>query len=171
MAGRTSKYYTHVKPRFNDIAKWCKRGASDIEIIKALGIGKSAFYDYLNKYTELSELIKTNRINPVEEIKCALYKRATGFSYKEKKVVTQCSNYTKQQLEALMKAGVSIKELGTPFITKIEESTKYALPDPASAMILLKHWAKEEGWTNDPQSLEIKKEELELKKEKQESEW
>ena len=38
-------------------------------------------------------------------------------------------------------------------------------------MILLKHWAREEGWTNDPQSLELKKEELELKKEKQESEW
>lgn len=171
MAGRKSKYYTHVKPRFNDIAKWCKRGATDKEIIKALGIGKSAFYEYLEKYKELSELIKTNRVNAVEEIKCALYKRAIGFKYKEKKVITQRSNYTEKQIIALEEAGIDVEKLGTPFITKIEETEKQALADPASAMILLKHWAKEEGWTNDPQSLELKKEELELKKEKQESEW
>lgn len=45
-----------------------------------------------------------------------------------------------------------------------ERYTKAALPDPASAMILLKHWAKDEGWTSDPQQLELRKQELELKK-------
>ena len=40
---------------------------------------------------------------------------------------------------------------------------RYCMPDPASCMILLKHWAKDEGWTNDPATLALRKKELEIK--------
>jgi len=52
----------------------------------------------------------------------------------------------------------------------VQTYEKYALPDPASAMILLKHWDKDNEWCNDPASLKIKKEELKLKKKQMESE-
>ena len=55
-------------------------------------------------------------------------------------------------------------------MVRTEIYEKQALPDPASAMILLKHWARDEGWTNDPATLELRKQELELKKQKQEEE-
>ena len=49
--------------------------------------------------------------------------------------------------------------------TEVRQVTKYYPPDPASCMILLKHWAKGEGWTNDPQMLKLKEKELKLKQE------
>ena len=109
-----------------------------------LGIGKSAYYDYLNKYTEFSDLIKNNRIDAVEEIKNALFKRAVGFQYIE----------TKESKNIDEKGMVSVKT---------EKITKTVVPDPASCMILLKHWDKKQGWTNDPAVLELKKKELKLK--------
>lgn len=145
--GRKGKYETHVLPRFSDIAHWCEIGASDKEIWEMLGISSSTFYDYQNKHAEFSELIKSNRKRPVMEIKAALYRRAVGFTYEETR-----ESYSEKD-----------------GITRVT-ITKTALPDPASAMILLKHWAKDEGWTNDPAQLEIRKQELQLKREQAEKE-
>lgn len=74
------------------------------------------------------------------EIKAALFKRAVGFQYEESEEIRDSDGGWRKR---------TVK--------------KTALPDPASAMILLKHWAPEEGWTNDPAMLEIRKRELELK--------
>lgn len=142
--GRKTKYETHVEARFEEIKKWCKRGATDKEIMKSLGISKNAFYDYKNKYKEFNDLIKNNRIYAVEEIKNALFKRAIGFQYIETKEIN------------------SVDEDGLKSF-KTEKTTKTVVPDPASCMILLKHWARDEGWTSDPAILELKKKELELK--------
>ena len=49
-------------------------------------------------------------------------------------------------------------------ISKAAEEV-YIPPNATSAIYLLKHWGKLRGYTNDPLSLELKKEELELKKE------
>lgn len=141
------KYYTHVLPRFDEIRKWCEIGATDKEIISLLGVSTSAFYRYKDKHREFRELLKESRRVPVMEIKAALYRRATGFTYEEVTRVEDSEGYSK--------------------VTKVK---KHALPDPASAMILLKHWAKDEGWTNDPAQLEIRKQELQLKREQAERE-
>ena len=138
-----SKYETHVKSRFKEIKDWCQNGATDKEIIELLHISKDTFYKYLNKYADFSDLIKENRKIPIQEIKNALYKRAIGFRYTETKVSTTTDRD------------------GMPII-KEEETTKHALPDPTSCLILLKHWDKEHGWTNDPMLYELKKRKLEL---------
>lgn len=140
--GRRDKYETHVKARFDEIRRWCEIGATDKEIIEMLGISTSAFYAYQNKHSEFMELLKSSRKKPVMEIKAALYRRAVGFTYEEVRE-------TYSDKDGLVRTTI----------------TKPALPDPASAMILLKHWAKDEGWTNDPAQLEIRRQELELRKE------
>ena len=145
--GRQDKYASHVKARFDEIRKWCEIGATDKEIIKLLGISTSAFYRYKERQSEFRELLKDSRRVPVLEIKAALYRRATGFVYEETTTTEDSDGYSKT---------VTVR--------------KQALPDPASAMILLKHWAKDEGWTNDPQQLEIKRQELELRKQQAERE-
>lgn len=147
MAGRKGKYQTHVRPRFDEIREWASIGATDKEIAASLGIAESTYFDYKAKHKEFSELIKKARKVPVMAIKAALFHRATGYAYSENKKIYDG-------------AGQLIKE---------EVYTKQALPDPACAMILLKHWAKDEGWTNDPASLELRKKELELKEKQAEA--
>lgn len=142
MAGRPSKYDSHVKPRFAEIMEWLQAGATDAEIADNLGIHKSVFCKYKKQYNELNELCKNGRRKAVQVIKAALFKRATGFTYTESKLVEDSDGNWKR-----------------------ETYQKAALPDPASAMILLKHWDKEHGWTNDPATLELRKQELELRKE------
>lgn len=146
MAGRPNKYFTHVRPRFNEIAEWLESGATEKEICDNLGINAKVFCKYKNEHKELNDLVKNARRKPVQAIKAALFKRATGYHYQETTTV--------------------MSEKGTQVTTY----NKYLPPDPASAMILLKHWDKETEWTQDPATLKLKKEEFEFKKEHAESE-
>ena len=160
-----SKFESHVKPRFNEIKQWLLAGASDEEVYKNLGISKNTFYQYLNKYSDFKDLVKKNRINPVQQIKAALFKKAIGFDYQEQRITETYLDLTNEQKEVLSECGFNAKEFGKIKTIRKETFKRKALPDAASCMILLKHWAKDEGWTNDPQSLEIRKQELEIKKE------
>ena len=158
--GRPNKYDTDVKPRFAEIQEWLQIGATDREIADNLGINKATMCEYKKKYSEFNELIKSGRKQPVQAIKAALFKRATGFSYSEKKEIRKAIVITEGD------------EKIPAELVQTETYTKYALPDPASAMILLKHWDKEQEWTQDPAVLKLKKKEFELKKEHMESgEW
>lgn len=144
--GRKNRYFTHVKPRFDEITEWLKLGASDKEIYENLGISKSAFYDYQSKYKEFMDVLKSGRKSPVQQIKAAMLKNAVGFDYSEMQVIYEPDEY------------------GNMVESRRVVTTKHSKPDPASGMILLKHWAKDEGWTNDPAQLKLRREELELKK-------
>lgn len=145
--GPKKRYETDVKPRFNEIKKWCELGASEKEIADNLGIAQSTWYDYKNKHKELSENVKKWRKRPVQEIKAALYRRAIGFSYSEIKETENSNGFS-----------------------QTERYTKTALPDPTAAMMLLKHWDNETEWTGDPAMLRLKKKELEIK-EKESEDW
>ena len=160
---RPNKYETHVKSKFDDIKKWLELGATEKEIAKNLGIAESTFMDYKNKFPEFSDFLKENRKKPVQEIKAAMLKRALGFQYTEKKTIKQKT----------VIIGMNEEEIPAVVI-KTEETVKTALPDPTCGLILLKHWDKDKDgnakWTSDPASLEIKKEELKIKKEQAENE-
>lgn len=145
--GRPSNYERSVKARFSEIYEWLQCGATDKEIAENLGINSKVFGRYKKRYSDLNDLIEKGRRKPVLEIKAALYRRATGFTYTESKYTEDDEGHWKK-----------------------ETLTKTALPDPTSAMMLLRHWDKENEWTNDPAQLELKKQELELKKKHMESE-
>ena len=97
-----------------------------------------------------------------------MLKRALGFEYEEKKVTTTTIEYPDEIDEILKDCNLDVTKM--PKQVKTEVTKKIVLPDVAACLILLQHWAKDEGWTRDPQALELKKKELELKKEKIESE-
>jgi hypothetical protein len=153
MAGRPNKYETNVKPRFDEILEWLQIGATEKEIAENLGVNQKVFCKYKKQYSELNDLIKKGRKAPVQAIKAALYKRATGFTYTEKKVIRK----------QIVLDGEDEQSIPATLV-QTEEYTKCALPDPTSALMLLKHWDHEQEWSGDPASLKIKKEELELKK-------
>lgn len=83
--GRRNKYDTDVRPRFGEIREWIESGATDKEVAANLGIAYGTLYEYKNRYPEFNELYKKARKVPVRQIKAALFKRATGFSYSEKR--------------------------------------------------------------------------------------
>ena len=151
IAGRKNKYETLVKPKFDEIKKLVDSGATDKEIITFLGINKSTFYDYINQFSDFSDLMRSNRMEKVEILKNTLFKKACGFQYEEKK-------------ESINANGENSTEV----------FTKTCLPSETAMLILLKHWDKNEDgstkWMNDPATFELKKEELKFRKEKLEEE-
>lgn len=165
---RTSLYEERVKSRFSEISEWLKAGATEKEVYKNLRVGKDAWFKYKREHEDLKNLINNARKEPVLKIKAAMLKRALGFEYEEKKVTTTTIEYPDEIDEILKDCNLDVTK--TPKKVKTEITKKIVLPDVAACLILLQHWAKDEGWTRDPQALELKKKELELKKEKIDSE-
>lgn len=140
--GRKNAYETVIKPRFDDILKWLRSGATEEQICKNLGISQQTFYKYKQENTEFSEFLIKGRQNLVEQLRGALIKKALGFDYSESKVTTKVVDGQEQ-------------------ITT-EITTKAALPDVAALNLCLKNYDPE-NWANDPQALKLKEKELELK--------
>lgn len=145
--GRKSAYENKIKPYFPEIMEMCK-SMTDRQIAEALGVSCSTFMKYKAEKKEFSELLKRGRQNLVAELKSILIKKAKGFSYKEKKLISDGSNVVRQEI--------------------VE---RYAQPDVAAINLLLKNYDKE-NWANDPQMIELRKKELELKERQIENnEW
>lgn len=145
MAGRPSKYETHIKPHLEHIKKWAEQGATERQIAKQLGVAYSSFCLYKNKYSELSDLLKQKDMKPlVEEVKGKLVQLAMGFEYKEKK------EYIKEDPET----GNKVKYL--------EITTKQALPDRNAIYGVLNLYDPE--YKKDKAYYELKKQDLELRR-------
>lgn len=118
---------------------------------KKLDISISAFKRYKNSYPELAEKIEEGRILLAEKVKATLRKKSEGFYYKETK-----RTYTVDE------EGNQIGEM------KVEEVEKYAPPDTGASHLLLKNI--DPNWKNDDQAtLSLKREKLELEKQKAEA--
>lgn len=141
-----SKYETHVKPRFKEIEQWIGQGATQAIIAKKLGITERTLRTYLKKFSDFSDLYKSGQIDLVEDLRGILFKKAKGFQYTETEKTVEFGKVTKEVIK-----------------------TKTVLPDVAAINLLLKNYDKD-NWANDPQLLELKKEELKLKKEAAENE-
>ena len=137
---RRDKYELYVKPYLKQIKEWCGSGATEKEICTALGIGVSTFNEYKNKHKELLEALRAGRQRVVIEIKAALYKKAIGFHYEEKKGVRRNGE-----------------------VVNIEVYQRYCPPDPVSAAMLLRNYDKD--WRDkDAITSDVKKQEMELRK-------
>ena len=149
--GRKDAYETKIKPRFDEIREWLINGANNDKIIHNLGISKKTFYKYLSEKSEFLHLIKNGRITIVAELRSALIKKAKGFDYTETKIIEREDPDTGDKIKT------------------IETYNKKSLPDVAALNLALKNYDPE-NWSNDPQGDAIKREELEMKKQKLEKE-
>lgn len=138
--GRKCKYEEYVRPRLKQIEEWARSGATEDEICTALGIAKSTFYDYKNKYSELSAALRTGRQCVVLDIKAALLRKAVGFEYEEKR---------------------GVKKGGDLVTTEVYK--RYSPPDPTAATMLLRNY--DPDWRDrDTATTDFKRQELEIKK-------
>lgn len=149
--GRKNKYESHVKPYLADIPKWYET-MTEGQIAKKLGVSSSAFEVYKNQNPELVECLQKGKDILVDELKDTLRTKAKGFHYKETK---------RTYIEG--PDGEPIGEV------KVEEVEKYAVPDTGAIHLLLKNL--DENWRNDDKAtMDLKREKLELDKQKAESE-
>lgn len=146
--GRKSRYETHVKPYLQQISEWYQDLDEKQIAVERLGIAVSTFEKYKREHPELVEALKKGRQSLVIELKAALKKKAKGFTYEEKKT--------------------TIRDDGGKKITTIEKFQKYAPPDTGAIHLLLKNLDPE--WTNDDQTtIDLKREQMELAKQKAEN--
>lgn len=142
--GRPNKYFTHVQPRLNEIADMSLT-MTDEQICKALGVGKSAWCEYKNTYSELVDALNKGRSQLVTDLRNSLIYRAKGYKYIERK--------------RIIENGVVVRE---------EEYEKTQPADVGAIHLCLKNYDRG-NWSNDWDALELKKQELEIKKQNSEN--
>lgn len=143
--GRKSKYNDHVLPYLDKIREWKKVGATDKKIQEVLGISKTVFYEYLDKYPEFKNARKKGVAEFCLDLRGELAKLATKHTLETKK------QYIKVDQETGNKTQYT------------EITTREVDADPAAINLLLKNLDKDD-WANDPQNLSLKQQELELRK-------
>lgn len=140
MAGRKSKYDSYVRPHLKQITEWARSGATEKEISDALGVALSTFSEYKKQYSELSEALRAGRQTVILNVKAALYKKAIGFEYEEKRGVKKGDK-----------------------VVSTEIFKRYSPPDTTAAAMLLRNY--EEDWRDkDSVQTDFKRQEIEIKK-------
>ena len=142
--GRKSVYDTHILPRLDDIRKWRKTGATIENMAAALDVSKTTFCKYLNEKPEFADAYKKGKTELVMDLRGELARIAFKHTLETKK------QYIKQDMETGNKTQYT------------EITTKEVDGDIAAINLLLKNL--DENWSNDPQNLALRKQELELRK-------
>ena len=107
------------------LTTWARNGLSYEQIAYNMNIAQSTLFEYMKKFTEISEALTRAREVADAHIENALYKSAHGFTQKEKKV---------------------IYEKGVPHVVEVET---YYPPNHNSLKLWLTNRRKE-NWRNSP---------------------
>ena len=62
---------------------WARDGLTDEQIAKNMGIRQSTFYEWQNRFPEISDTLKKGKAPVDLEVENALYKNAIGYDYEE----------------------------------------------------------------------------------------
>ena len=135
------------------IHEWAQEKTEE-QIAKILGICKQTWCKYKAEKPELLDALKKSKTELVKALYSTLIRKAEGFTYTESKTIEELDPNTGQLV-----------------VVRKETYTKAALPDVAALNLLLKNYDRD-NWANDPQMLEIRKQEIEIQKQKaEESSW
>jgi predicted transcriptional regulator len=142
--GRKSVYDEKIAPRLKDIRKWRKVGATVENMADALGVSKTTFHKYLNEKPEFADAYKKGTFDLVMDLRGELARIAFKHTLETKK------QYIKQDEETGNRNQYT------------EITTREVDGDIAAINLLLKNL--DENWSNDPQNLALRRQELELRK-------
>lgn len=146
--GRKDRYETQVQPRLSEIPEMVGTMTEE-QIAKQLGISRRSFERYKQQHEELRAALKKGREDLVRDLKMTLKRKAKGFYYTEKKTTVRESE----------------REGKTVIVETFE---KYAQPDTGAIHLLLKNL--DETWRNDDrETMDLKRQRLEMEKEKNEA--
>lgn len=160
--GRKPRYDTFVKPRLDEIFEWATKGMTEACMAHNLGIGESTFAAYKVSHPELADTIKKGRQNVVTQLRDALIRKAKGYEYDEVKVVTNNIELPDWVVDELEMNGVDSEKIQNVKLVRTETTRKRVTEDVAAINLALKNYDKD-NWSNDPQALELRRREVELK--------
>lgn len=101
---------------------WARSGLTNKQIAQNMGITEKTLYEWLGKYPQLSEALKKNKEIADFIVENALFKKATGYDYKEKVA----------EMVRDPRTGEIIKQ-------HIREVTKHQPPDTLAIIFFLKN--------------------------------
>lgn len=148
MAKANDKYTELVEPNLDQIAEWYKT-MSVRQIAVKLGISKTTLYKYATEHPELQAALDTGKNNLVEDLHCAIKRRALGYDYEETTVKEEESE------DGYKKTTTTVK--------------KHLPPDLGSIHLLLKNL--DDDWHNDDKTtIKHRERELEIKEKRADAE-
>lgn len=149
--GRKSEYKQTVEPHLDAIKEMAQNGLTQKQMAKALNVNKRTFEKYIQNEDALKDAINEGREVAVEALENAMYLSAIGGTVTVKKgmKVKHCRYENGKK--------ISETETVEPY-----DEQMYVKPDTTAGIFLLKNWAKDR-YAGDPQMLELKKKEQELK--------
>lgn len=134
-----------VRENLDQIIHWKKLGITDEQIYRQLGISRSSWYKYIDEHEDISEAIKRGREVFVIELKNELARQAKPHTLETKKQYIRLDTVTGHKIQYT------------------EITTKEVDGNIGAIHLLLKNIDRE-NWSNDWQSHELKKQELELRR-------
>lgn len=142
--GRPSRYDKQVKPFLNQIDTWLNNGATEKQIAEALNVAYSSWNNYKNQFKELKDICNKPRVGLILDLRGALVKSAMGQTVEEKKTY--------------------IKRDQNGNESKYTEITQKVIPPNITAIFGALNLYDPE-YVKDKKAYELKREELELRKE------
>lgn len=128
------------------------------QIAKKLGVSESTLYKYKAELPELSETVKKGRREAVAELENMAFKAAKGYTI----------TVIKHQKVKRIEYEDGKKKLEKEEMVEYEEEV-YVPPNPAFNLFLLKNWGK---YSNEPETVKLRKKEVELRKKQiEEGRW
>lgn len=140
-----------IADNLQNIEEWSQNGLTIKQIASNLGLSDRTLYRHMSQSdSQLSQSVKKGRDIAVKEIEGAMFKSAVGYTRINKKY------YKIKKIE--YENGKKLREWEE--LVAHEEEVYYP-PDDTAGIFLLKNWG---GYTNEPKTIELRKEEIELRK-------
>lgn len=138
--GAKSKYEQLCQPYLKEINERVRKGVTESEIAKGLGISVASLNNYRNQYPEFAEALSKNKgADVLNDLINAGIEAAKG-SYKENEQTV----YT-------------IDEDGNPVIEKVIVNKVWQPPNPSLNKFYVMNFGKEQEFSNDPLQHALKK--------------
>lgn len=143
--GAKSKYETCVLPYLDTIQQKVREGVIEAEIARSLGISVASLNNYRNQHPEFAAaLSKDKGADVLKDLINAGVEAAKG-SYKENEQYIY-----------------SIDEEGEPVLEKVIKNKVWQPPNSSLNKFYVQNFGKEQGFSNDPLQLALKKQKQEF---------
>lgn len=149
---RPSLYEKRIKPYLSEITELMGKGVTRAEIAKKYGISERTLYKYQKEINEFKIATDRGRRQAIIDLENSAFNAAIGGFVTVKKGM-KCIEKVYDESGKIK----SIKEVVKPY-----EETQYIPPQAAILCFLLKNWG---NYSNEPQAMAARLQELELKKE------
>ena len=122
-----SKYEDRVLPKLPVIARWCRAGLTNDEIAVSLGIARSTFQAYINKYADLKAVVRDGKDIANSLVEESVFAMAVGYV----KTIKKPMKIRKIEYDDLG------KKISEEDVIKYVDEEHYVLPNVTSARFYL----------------------------------